>query len=104
MYFETQKAVAAVTLNGLCNNNPDQMPIDLITVEYSNRVPSSKQNNLTDHVNIENYINGFKTSLKHETLITLENHFFSNHPPFVEILDSTLKFSPSKYLRYIALR
>lgn len=34
------------------------MPIDLITVEYANRVPSSKQNNLTDFVNVEYYING----------------------------------------------
>jgi len=79
------------------------MPIDLITVEYANRVPSSKQNVLADHVNVEYYINGQRKSLYSETLVTLENHFFSNHPPFVQILDSTLKFSPSKFLRYIGL-
>ena len=58
MYFETQKPLAALYLNGTCKGSDDQMPIDLITVEFANRVPSSKQNLLTDHVNVEYYING----------------------------------------------
>ena len=104
MFFETQVPLAALTLNGTCGGDSNQMPIDLITVEYVNRVPSSKQNVLADHVNVEYYINGQRKSLESQTLVTLENHFFSNHPPFVEILDSTLKFQPSKFLRYISLK
>lgn len=42
MYFETQIPLAELTLNGTCDGNGNQMPIDLITVEYANRVPSSQ--------------------------------------------------------------
>lgn len=42
MYFETQIPLAELTLNGTCEGNGNQMPIDLITVEYANRVPSSQ--------------------------------------------------------------
>lgn len=42
MYFQTQVPVAQLILRGECAGSDDQMPIDLITVEYANRVPSSK--------------------------------------------------------------
>ena len=49
MYFQTQVPVAQLILRGECAGSDDQMPIDLITVEYANRVPSSKQDVLADH-------------------------------------------------------
>jgi len=58
MLEETQIPLAGLKLNGTCKGIDNAEPIDLITVEYSNRVPSSEQNKLTNYVNDEYYING----------------------------------------------
>jgi hypothetical protein len=42
MLEETQIPLAALVVNGTCEDTHTAEPIDLITIEYSNRVPSSE--------------------------------------------------------------
>jgi hypothetical protein len=104
MYTETAIPVGELLVRGSCNEGIDEMPIDLITVRYANRVPSSRQDKLTDHAYVESYINGVHGSYRSETLVTFQNHFFSNHPPTPQILDSSMQFVPSKFLRYMSFK
>ena len=70
MYTETAIPVGELLVRGSCEEGDDEMPIDLITVQYANRVPSTRQDKLTDHAYVENYINGVHGSYRSETLVT----------------------------------
>ena len=49
MYSETNIPVGQIFIKGKCLNGDNEMPIDLITVKYANRVASSQQKKISDH-------------------------------------------------------